>query len=134
MVLTVGNDDNGLSHALLLGKAMGRHVDCRSNIGALGSYHPRADVREEHLSRHVVTGDGQLHKGIAGKHDKTYLVVGEVVHQILYHHLRAIQTAGCHIFGQHRVADVQTDDCLYAGTFFVTDFRAQLRTGQHNNE
>ena len=102
---------------------MGGHLDGSGNIRTLGSHHRRIDARQEHLRRHVVTGDGELHKGIARKHDQADLVIGEVVHQVLNHHLTTIQTAGDDILCTHRVTDVQRDDGFYAHTLLVTDLR-----------
>ena len=94
MVLTVSNDDDGLTDTFFLGEAMGSHLDGTGNVGTLSSHHRRVDGRQEHLGRHIVTGNRQLHKGIASKDNQSYLVVGEVVHQVLNHHLGTIQTTG----------------------------------------
>ena len=134
MVLTVGNDDDGLAYLLLLGEAVGSHLYSPRYVRALRGHQRRVDVRQEHLGRHIVTGDGQLHKGIACKHNEAYLVVRKVVDQVLDHHLRTVQTAGRHILGQHGVTDVDTNDGLNACALLVTDFRSHLRTGKHQDE
>ena len=134
VVFTIGDDDDGFADVLFLRKAVRRHVDGSGNVGALCGYHRRGDARQEHLRRHVVAGNGQLDESIAGKDYQTYLVIGEMVDQVLYHHLRAVQTAGSHVFSQHRVADVQTDNRLNAGALLVADFRAELRAGYHDDE
>ena len=134
MVLTIGDDDDGLAHAFLLGKAMAGHADSRSNIRTLRGYHRGRDAGQEHLRAHIVAGDGQLHKGVSGKDNQTYLIVIELVYQILDEHLGAVQTTGCHILGKHGIADVHTDDGLDASTLLVADFGSHLRTCQHHDE
>ena len=134
VVLAIGNHDDGLADAFFLGKAMCGHIDGAGNIGALGSHHRRVDARQEHLGRHIIAGDRQLHKGIACKHDKSDLIVSEVVYQILDHHLTTLQTAGNNILGQHRVTDIHGDNGLDAHTLLVANLSAQLRAGQHHNQ
>ena len=123
MVLTIGDDDDSLADTFFLSKTMGGHLDGTGDIRTLGCHHRRVDARQEHLCRHIVAGDGKLHKGIARKHNQADLVVSEVVYQILYHHLTTIQTTGDDVLRQHRVTDVQRDDGLYAHALLVTDLR-----------
>ena len=134
MVFTVGNDNDGLADTLLLGEAMGGHLDGSRHVRSLCGHHRGVDVGQEHLGRHVVAGDRQLNKGVASKDDETNLVVGEVVDQILDHHLRTVQTAWRHILSTHRVTDVDTDDRLNARTLLVADLRAHLWTGKRQDE
>ena len=134
MVFTIGDNDNGLADFLLLGEAMRRHRNGFGDIRSLCRHHRRVDGRQEHLRRHIVAGNGQLHEGIASKDDKSYLVVGEIVDHVLYQHLRTIQTTGRHVLCQHRVTDIHTDNGLYTGSLLMTDFRAKLRTGYHDDD
>lgn len=73
---------------------MGSHIDGTGNISALGSHHRGVDAGEEHLGRHVIAGDRQLNESVASKHQQANLIVGEVIYQILDHHLTTVQTAG----------------------------------------
>ena len=134
MVFTIGNHDNRLANTLFLGETVGSHVDRTGNVRTLGSHHRGIDAREEHLRRHIIAGDRKLYEGIAGKHDQTDLIVGEVVHQILHHHLTALQTTGDDILCPHGVTDIDGDDGLDAYALLVTDLRTQLRTGQHHDQ
>ena len=134
VVFTIGDDDDGLAHTFLLSKAVRSHVDGSSNISTLRGNHRWRDIRQEHLGTDIVAGDGQLDESIAGKDDKTYLVVGKVVHQILDHHLRTVQTTGSDILGEHRITDVHADDGLDTRTLLVADLGTHLRTGQHDDE
>ena len=134
MILAIGNHNDGLANTLFLGKAMGCHIDGTGNISALGGHHRGVDAGEEHLGRHVIAGDRQLNESVASKHQQANLIVGEVIHQILDHHLTTVQTAGRDILGQHRVTDIHRNNSLDAGTLLVTDLGAELRTGQHNNQ
>ena len=134
MVFTIGNDDDGLADAFLLGKTVRRHRDSLSDVCTLCGYHRGVDAGQEHLGRDVVAGDRQLDEGVTGKDDKSYLVVGEVVNEVLDHHLRTVQTTGRHIFCQHGVTDIHRDDGLYACTLLVANLSAKLRTRQHDDE
>ena len=87
VIFTIGDDNDSLADTLFLGETAHCHIDGSGNVGALGSHHRRVDTREEHLGGNIVARDRQLHKGITGEHDKTDLVVGEMIHQILHHHL-----------------------------------------------
>ena len=134
VVLTIGNHDDSLADAFLLGKAMCSHIDGTGDISALSSHHRWVDTRQEHLGRNIVAGDRQLHECIACKHDETNLIISKVVNQILYHHLTAIQSARRDILGHHRVTDIHRNDGLDAHTLLVVDLGAKLRTGQHHDE
>ena len=134
VVLTVSNDDDGLAHLLILREAMGRHLDGPGDIGTLCGHHRRVDVRQEHLRRHIIAGDRQLHEGIAGKDDEADLVVRELVDEVLDNHLRTVQTAGGNVLGTHGVGDVHRDDGLDARTLLVADLRSHLGTCQHDDE
>ena len=90
MIFTIGNHDDSLANAFILGKAMGGHVNGSGNIGALGRYHRGVDAGEEHLGGDIVTGNGQLHKGVACKDNQTDLVIREMVDEVLDHHLTAV--------------------------------------------
>ena len=132
VVLTIGNHDNGLTNTFFLCKAMRSHIDGTSNICALSGHHRWVDTRQEHLGRYIVAGDRQLHKGIACKHYQTYLIVGKMIHQVLDHHLTAVQTTWHDILGQHRVTDIHGDNRLDTHTLLVTDLGTELRTCQHH--
>ena len=134
MVLAIGNDDDGASHMVLLGEALGGQVDGSSKVSALGLDEGWCGVLQEHLGRHVVAGDRQLHEGIAGKDDETYLVVGELVDQVLHQHLALVESRRRHILCQHRVGDVETDDGLNALTLVVRNLAAHLWTRHHEDE
>ena len=99
MVFTIGNHDDSLPHAFLLGEAVDGHIDSSGNISALRGNHVRRDAAQEHLGTDIVAGNRQLDKGIACKDYESYLVIGKVVDKILNHHLRTVQTTGSHIFG-----------------------------------
>ena len=101
MVFTISNDNDGLANTLLLGKAVGSHIDSGSDVCTLSSNHIWRDAAQEHLRTDIVAGDRQLDEGIASKDDESNLVVGEVVDQILDHHLRTVQTTGSHILSKH---------------------------------
>ena len=134
MVFAIGDDNDGLAYAFLLGEAMRGQRNGGGNVGALGGYQRGVDARKEHLGRNIVAGNGQLHEGIAGEDDEPYLVVSEVIYQILDHHLSTVQAAGRHVLGQHGVADVHTDDGLDARTLLVRNAGAHLGTRQHDDE
>ena len=134
VVFTVGNDDDSLTDTLLLRKAVRGHRDSLCNICTLCSHHRRIDARQEHLGRHIVTGDRQLDKGVARKDNQTNLIIGEVIDEVLHHHLGTVQTTGCHIFSEHGVTDIHRYDGLYAGTLLVTNLRTKLWTGSHHNK
>ena len=134
MILTVCNHDNRLANTLFLRETVGGHVDSAGNVGTLSSHHRGIDTREEHLRRHIVTGDRKLYEGVASKHDQTNLIVGEVIHKILHHHLTTVQTTGDNILCPHGVTDVDGNDGLNTYTFLVTNLRSQLRTGQHHDQ
>ena len=134
VVLTIGNDDDGLTDTFLLREAMGGHIHSCCYVGALGLNESWLYAAEEHLCRHEIARDGQLHISLAGKDDKTYLVVGEMIDQILDHHLCTVETTGANIFCQHRVTDVEGYDGFNTCPLLVTDLRTHLRTSQHHNE
>ena len=92
MVFTVSNKDNGLAHLLVLSETIHRKAYGLRYIRALGGYERGVSVLQEHLGRHIVAGDGQLHIGVTGKNHKSYLVVGEVVHEILHEHLALVKS------------------------------------------
>ena len=92
------------------------------------------NVGEEHLCRNIVACDWQLDECVAGKDDKTNLVVGEIVNKILHHHLAAIKTARSDILRKHRVADVHGDDCLDALSLLVTYLCAKLWACEHDDD
>ena len=134
MVLAVGDDDDGSSHVLLLGKALPCHVDGLSDVGSLALDETRVGVLEEHLRRHIVARDGQLHESLSGEHHQSYLVVGEIVHEVLNEHLALVEPGGSHILGEHGVGDVEADDGLYALPLVVRHLASHLRTGEHHDE
>ena len=134
MVFTIGNDDNGLTNLLILCKAVGCHINGGGDVGSLCCHHRRVDVRQEHFGRNIVAGDRQLNEGIASKDDKTNLVVGELINQVLNNHLRTVETTGRNILGQHGVRDIHRNDGLDASTLLVTNLRTHLRTCQHDNQ
>ena len=134
MVLTIGDDDDGLADALLLCETVGGHVDGSCYIGTLRGNHAGVDAREEHLGRDIVAGDGQLDEGITGKDDEPDLIVGEMVDQVLHHHLGTVETTGDDILRPHGVGDIEGDDGLDARALLLGDLRAHLRTGQHDDE
>ena len=119
MVFTVGDEDDGTSNLFLLCEAVHAQLDSMGNVGALHANHRGVDALQEHLGRNIVAGDGQLHEGIAGKHNQSDFVVGEMVHQVLHQQFALFQSRGHHIFCKHRVADVETDDGFNAIAFLV---------------
>ena len=92
MVFTIGNKDDSAPNLFLLCKAVRSQRERTTHIGSLHVDERRRDVLQEHFCRHIVACDRQLHKGIAGKHHQTNLVVGEMVYQILDEHLTLLQT------------------------------------------
>ena len=134
VILTIGNDDNSLSDAFLLGETVRCHIDGCCKIGSLRGNHTRVDTAEEHLGRDIVARDGQLHEGITSEDDQADLIVVEVVDEILNHHLAPVETAGDDILCPHRVGDIHRDDSLNARTLLLTDLRTHLWTGQHHNQ
>ena len=134
MVFTIGDNDDGLTDTLFLGKTAHRHIDGSGNVRTLGSHHRRVDTRQEHLGRYIVARDRQLYKGITRKHDETDLIVGEMIHQVLHHHLTTVQTTGHDILSQHRVGDIQGNDGLDTSPLLLTDLRTHLWTGQHHDQ
>ena len=90
MVLTIGDDNDGLADTFLLSKTVSSHLYGLGNISSLRCYHRRVDAGKEHLRRHIVAGDGKLYKSVSCKHNQTYLVVGKMIHQVLDHHLAAV--------------------------------------------
>ena len=134
VVFTIGDHDDSLANTLFLGETADRHIDGSRNVRTLGSHHRRVDTRQEHLGRYIVACDRQLHKGITRKHDETDLVVGEMIHQILHHHLTTVQTTRYNILCQHRIGDIQGNDGFNTCPFLLTDLRTHLRTGQHHNQ
>ena len=134
MVLTIGNDNNGLTDILLLRKTVRGHIDSGSNISTLCGNHRRGNARQEHLGTDIVTGNGQLHESISSKHDESDFVVRKVIHQVLNHHFRTVQSTGCHILCQHGITDIHTNNRLYSSTFLVTDLIAELGSRQYNDK
>src|SRR5574344_390540 len=134
MVFTIGYHDDSLADAFLLCEAVHRLRDGKGDVCALGGNKRWLDVGQEHLCRHVVARDWQLDKRISGKDDKSYLVVGEVVNEILHHHLAAVETTRSDILCEHRVTDVHGDDCLDALALLMTDLGAKLWTGEHDDD
>ena len=110
------------------------HFYRTSDIGSLCRHHRWIDAREEHLSRYIVACDRQLHESITSKDDQSDLIVREVIHQVLYHHLTTIQTTRHNILCHHGVTDIHTDNRLDTNTLLVINLRTHLRTGQHHNQ
>ena len=134
MVFAISNNDDGLAHAFLLCKAVDSHINGCGNVCSLCSNHVWRDAAKEHLCTDVVASDRQLNKGVTSKDNQSYLVVGEVVNEILDHHLRTVQTTGCYVFGQHRIADVHCDDGLNASALLMRNLCTKLRTCHHDDE
>ena len=133
VVLTVGNHDDGLADALFLREAVDGHPYGGGNVRTLHADHGRVDIAEEHLGRHVVARDRQLHEGIAGKDNQSHLVVGEMVHEVFHHHLGASQAARCYVLCHHGVGHVHGDDGLNARPLLTVNLSAHLRSCQHDN-
>ena len=134
MVLTIGNDDDGLAYLVVLAEAVLRHLNGSGNICALCANHRGVDAAEEHLGRHIVAGHGQLYKGIAGKDNQSYLVVRELVNKVLHHHLGTFQTTGGDILGSHGVGDVHRYDGLYALTLLCLRSCSPMRAGKSHDK
>ena len=134
MVFAVGDDDDGLAYALLLGEAVGGHLDGPCHVGALCGYHRWRYVAEKHLCRHIVAGDGQLDESVAGEDYQANLVVGEVVDKVLDHHLAPVKAARLHVFGKHGVAYVHGNDGFYSGALLVAYLGSHLRPREHDHE
>ena len=134
VVFTVSNNDDSLANTLFLRKAVRSHRDSLCYICTLSGHHRWVDARQEHLSRHIVTGDRQLDESVASKDYQTNLVVGKVVNKVLHHHLGTIQTTGRYIFCQHRVTDIYRNDGLNTSTLLVTDLGTELWTGKHHDK
>ena len=134
MVLTIGDDDDCLTDTFFLGETVRSHLNGTGNISTLCGHHRGINAGKKHLGRHIVAGDGKLYEGIASKHNQTNLIVGEMIYQVLYHHLTTVQTTGHHILGQHRVTDIHRDDGLNTHPLLMTDLRTHLGTGQHDDQ
>ena len=83
MVFAIGNHDNRFANAFLLTKAAHRKVNGLGDVSALCGDESWVDVLQEHLSRNVVGGNGQLHKGISCEHHQSDAVVCKVIYEIL---------------------------------------------------
>ena len=92
------------------------------------------DGIEEHLRRHIVTGNRQLHERIACKDHQSHFVVHHIIHQFAQHLFGAVQTVGRHVFSQHRVRNIQSYDGFYALPFLRAFALPELRTGGSDNE
>ena len=134
VVLTIGDHDDGSTHIVLLGKTLGGKRDGIADIGTLSLDQPRCDILQEHLCRYIITGDRQLHEGIACKDNQSDLVVAEVIYQILYQHLALVETGRSHILGKHGIGDIETDHRLDAITLVVRNLASHLRASHHHDD
>ena len=82
VVLTVSDDKDGTPHTFLLCETVRRQIDGASDICTLNSNHTGVDIVEEHLGGHVIAGNRQLSESIAGKDNKTNLIVNHIVHHV----------------------------------------------------
>ena len=134
VVLTIGDDDDSLADAFLLSETVHCLRYGKRDVGALSGNQRGLDVSKKHLRRHIVARDRQLYKGVTGKYQESYFVVGEVIHEILHHHLATVETARCNILRKHRVADVHGNDSLDALSLLITYLGAKLRTSEHDDD
>ena len=128
MVFAISDYDYSLTYILLLGETVCSQIDSLTYIGALSLNQRWLYILQKHLGWYIVTGDWQLHIGIASKDYQSYLILCEVVNHILYQHLTLLQSAWCHIGSKHGIRDIKTYQCLYAVTFLMTYLGAHLRT------
>ena len=133
MVLTVGDDDDGLPHPFPGSKAACGHVDGCLDIGTLTFDERGVDGLEKHLGRDEVIGNGQLDIGLTSKYDKSYLVVGEAIDKLGDHVLGFLQAAGRHILGKHGVGDIERNDSLDSLALDGLHLGAKLRTCQYQH-
>lgn len=133
MVFAVGDDDDGLALLAVLRKTLHGQSDGLCHVRALRADERRVDVLQEEFGRHIVARDGQLDEGVAGEDHHSYLVVAEVIHQVLHHDLALLQSRRRHVLRHHGVADVEADHRLYALSLLVRDAASRLRAGDHDD-
>ena len=129
MVLTVGDDDDGAAMGLV-GERLQRQVDGFGDGRALRRHELRVDGREEHASRRIVGGDGQLDESLVGKDDNANTVATHLADQLVDSLLGAFQTAGYDVLGIHRVRHVDGDVKVDALTLHLLHLAAALQVGQ----
>ena len=134
VVLTVGDDEDGTTHSLLLREAVRGQLNGAGDVGALHGNHGGRDVVEEHLGRDIVASDGQLRVSIAGIDNEADFVINHIIYEAADEHLGLRQTAGRDILGHHGVTDVQGDDGLDAAARARVDASAVLRTCQAQHQ
>jgi hypothetical protein len=54
--------------------------------------------------------------------------------KILYKHLALIQARRCYVLCQHRITNIETNDCLYSVALLVAYLGAHLRTSNNNHK
>ena len=134
MILTVGDDNDGLAYFLVFGERVHGQADGFGQIGALALHHGWRDVLQKHFGRHEIVGDGKLDKCRAGENDQTYLVVVKLVHQRLDKHLALGESRRNDVLGKHGIADVHGNDGLYSRALHVLHPCTHLRSRQHHDE